>query len=87
MEQKIIKRKLRAKRSKMKRIANGDEPTVLIPSVIKPVEVQVALRTTPIEVRAITVAVTILPDRTNCAKYHPCHCLLNILKAVSYSGY
>ena len=45
-----------------KRIANGQEPIVVIPPVVKVVEVEVALAGIAPEFRNIAVAVAVLPD-------------------------
>ena len=47
----------------MKRFANSREPIAAVPPVVNPVQIQVALRTVPVEVRAAAVAVRGLPDR------------------------
>lgn len=49
-------------KGEMKRFAHSREPTVVVPPVVNPVQVQVALRTVPVEVRAVAVAVRVLPD-------------------------
>ncbi len=48
----------------MKRFADNRETTIVIPPVVDPVQVQIALRTVPVEVRAVAVAIRVLPDRT-----------------------
>ena len=45
----------------MKRVSDSEEPIVVVPPVLEPVEVQVALRTVPVEVRDVPV-VEMLPD-------------------------
>ena len=49
----------------MKRVSDGRESVYLVPVVLDPVEVQVALRTVPVEVRNVAVAVPVLPDGTS----------------------
>ena len=49
---------------KIKRLADSRETAVVIPPVVKPVEVQVTLRAVPVEIRAVAVAIRVLPDRT-----------------------
>lgn len=49
----------------IKRISDGREPADLVPVVLDPVEVQVPLRTVPVEVRNVAVAVPVLPDGTS----------------------
>ncbi len=49
----------------MKRIANRSKAIVLVPLVLKPTEVQVALGVIPVEVRNVPIAVRVLPDRAN----------------------
>ena len=49
----------------MKRVSDGREPVDLVPVILVPVHVQVALRTVPVEVRNVAVAVPVLPDGTN----------------------
>jgi hypothetical protein len=43
----------------MKRVANEGEPVVVVPPIVKPVEVEVALRAVPVEVRHVAVAVNL----------------------------
>ncbi len=49
----------------MKQIANRSKAIVLVPLVLEPIEVQVALGAIPVEVRDVPVAVRVLPDRAN----------------------
>ena len=53
------------RRGKIKRISDGREPVYLVPVVLGPVQVQVALRTVPVEARNVAVAIPVLPDGTN----------------------
>ena len=71
----------------MKRLANGQKTTVLIPVIVEPVEVEVTLRAIPVEVRHVTIAVGINPRRAvKIIRYRLCHRPLNTLGAVFYSG-
>jgi len=49
----------------MKRLAKGEEPTALIPVIVRivPVQVQIALGTIPVQVRHVAVAVRVDPAR------------------------
>ena len=49
----------------MKRVSDGRESVDLVPVVLDPVQIQIALRAVPVEVRNIAVAVPVLPDGTN----------------------
>ena len=49
---------------KMNVLAHSEKPVVLVPPVVEVVQVQVALVAVPVEVRDITIAVPVLPDRT-----------------------
>lgn len=49
----------------MKRVSDGREPIDLVPVVLDPVQVQVALRAVPVEVRNVAVAVPVLPNGTS----------------------
>ncbi len=63
-------------RVKMKRVADGEETAVLIPVVVAPVQVEVALRAVPVEVGHVAVAVRIDPGRAvKCGICRLCHCL------------
>jgi hypothetical protein len=48
----------------MKRVANGSESVDLVPVILEPIEVQVALTAVSVQIRDIAVAVRVLPDRT-----------------------
>jgi len=48
---------------KIKRVAESDETIVLVPIVLKPVEVQVTLAAVPIQVRNVEVTIRVPPDR------------------------
>ena len=50
-------------RGEMKRFANSRKPTVVVPPVVNPVQVEVALRAVPVEIRAVAVAIRVLLDR------------------------
>lgn len=43
----------------MKRVARGEEPAVLVPVVIVPVQIEVALRVVPVQVGEVTVAIAV----------------------------
>ncbi|MEK7606165.1 MAG: hypothetical protein AAB458_01030 [Patescibacteria group bacterium] len=47
------------------KVANGQEPTGVVPVVVPPVEVEVPLRVVPIEVRDVAVAI----DQSDGAMY------------------
>jgi len=49
----------------MKRVSDGREPVDLVPVVLDPVQVQVALRAVPVEVRNVAAAEPVMPDGTN----------------------
>ena len=70
---------------KMNVLANSQEPVVLVPPAVEVVQVQVALVAVPVEARHIPVAIPVLPDRTDYAKYLPKHHPLNTLGIESYS--
>jgi hypothetical protein len=58
----------------MKRLANGEKTTVLIPVIVEPVEVEVTLGTVLVEVRHIAIAAGINPRRAvKIIRYYPCH--------------
>ena len=46
----------------VKKLANDEKTTVIIPVILDPVEVQVALVAVPVEVRDIAVTVPVPPD-------------------------
>lgn len=46
----------------MKRIADSTETANLVPVVLDPVQVQVAVRTVPVEIRDAAVTIQVLPD-------------------------
>ena len=46
----------------MKRVADGSETTDVVPVIVDPVQVQLAVRIVPVEVRDVPVAVRVLPD-------------------------
>ncbi len=66
----------------MKRLARTRNPTIAIEVIAKPIEVHVPAPVIRIEIRDVTVTVRV----DYCAKYHPHHCPLNILRTVSYLG-
>ena len=70
----------------MKRFANGNEPAVLVPVILKPIKIQVALVAVPVQIRDVAVTVRVLPDIIQCAEYHLCHHPLNTLRIVSNSA-
>ena len=47
----------------MKRISDCGETAVLVPPVLSPVQVQVAIRTVPVQIGHIAVAIRVAPDR------------------------
>lgn len=47
-----------------KKVANGSKTAIVIPSVVDPIEIQIALGIVPVEIRAVAIAIRILPDRT-----------------------
>lgn len=49
----------------MKRVSDRGKAVDLIPVVLNPVKIQVALGTVPAEVRDVAVAVRVLPHGTN----------------------
>ena len=46
----------------MKRVSEGQEPTVAVPPVLADVEVQVPLVAVPVEIRNVAVAIRVLPN-------------------------
>lgn len=52
----------RSSRGREKRVADDEEPVVLVPVVVDPVQVQVALRSVLVEIRDVAVAIQVLPD-------------------------
>lgn len=48
----------------MKRVSDGGEPIILVPPVLEPVEIEVALAIVLPKFRDIPVAIAILPDRS-----------------------
>lgn len=72
----------------MKKIADRRETVVLVPVVLDPVQVQVALVVPVVEVRHVPVAVRVLPDgATICATKLPHHHPLSTLGIVSHSEF
>jgi hypothetical protein len=55
-------------------VSDGSEAAVVVPPVVKPVQVQLALRAVPVEVRHVAEAVAILPHGAPCTRYHLRHC-------------
>ena len=55
----------------IKKVADGEEPIVVVPVVLVPVQVEIALGVVPVEVGDVAVAERALPDRArrNCTKY------------------
>jgi len=49
----------------MKRVSDSEKATVLVPVVLKPVEVELALAVPLVEIRDVPVAVRVPPLRTN----------------------
>ncbi len=66
----------------MKRAANACEGVVPTPAIVEPVEVQVPLANVLVQDEDIAVTVRV---QHQCTEYHPCHCSLSSLRAVSYS--
>ena len=67
----------------MKRVSDGSKPAMVIPPVVEPIQVQLALVVPVIEIRYVAVAIAVLP----CTGYHPYHCPLNTLRAASNLGF
>jgi len=65
-------------------LADSGETVVVVPVVVEPVEVELALAVPVIEHRNVAVAIGIAPDLV-CAAYLPCHCPSNAFGAVFYS--
>ncbi len=64
-------------------LARTEKTIAVVPIVLVPVQVQVAITSVVPQIRDVPVAV--LPNRTICAIRHPRHCPLNTLGAVSNS--
>ncbi len=55
-------------------LANGQKTTVLIPVIVKPVKVEVALGTIPVEVRHVAITIGInLRRAVKIIRYRLCH--------------
>ena len=61
------------------------ETAVVIPVIVEVVEIEIAFRSIPVEIRDITIAIPVLPDGAYCAKYPPSHHLSNTFKIESDS--
>lgn len=48
----------------IKRVADGRETPAVIPVILEPIEIGVALRIVPVETNRVAVAIRVLPDRT-----------------------
>ena len=71
----------------MKTLADGEEAIDVVPVVLVPVEVQVAIGAVPVEVGHVAVAVRVHPDgAVNCVRHLQNHCPLNTLGAVYIMG-
>ena len=64
----IHKRKRRAGRRKIKRIADRGKPIVRVPPVAPPIQIQLALASVAVEIRDVAIAVRVLPHGTNVRK-------------------
>ena len=71
----------------MKLLADREETIDVVPVIVVPVEVQVALGAVPVEVGHVAVTVRIHPDgAVNCVRYLQNHRPLNTLRAVYIVG-
>lgn len=60
----------------MRRIADTGETAIVIPVILEPIQVRVPLRTAPVKVHHVAVAVGVAPV---CTTYHPYHHSLRAL--------
>jgi len=67
----------------MKRVSDGSKPAVVIPPVVEPIQVQLALVVPVVEIRHVAVTIAVLP----CTKYHPYHHPSNSLWVESNLGF
>ena len=49
----------------MKRISDSEETTMLVPVILEPIEIELALAIPLVEIRNVPVAVRVPPPRTN----------------------
>ena len=80
-----IQRNSSNKSGRTKQIVKGKEPIVIVPSVVVPVEIQVALTGIAPEFGHVAIAVAVLPDKMY--KYHLCHHPSNTFGIESNLGY
>jgi len=53
-----------ANSGEIKKLSDSRKTTEVIPPVVEMIEVKIALRTIPVEIRAVAVAIWVPPDRT-----------------------
>lgn len=47
----------------MKKVANGSETTVVVPTVLEPVQIQLTLVVPVVEIRDVAITIAVRPDR------------------------
>ena len=74
-----------AKAGQNEESCEADETVVRVEVVLKPIEVQIPVLAIEVEVRNVTVAIRVLPDKRT--RYHLNHHPSNTLKVESYLGH